>query len=66
MNELNRFNKLTVKAKLFLSSNSIQVFFKRKASKLTLTDNEGDLNRVGTVIGLIVIGIVILIAAWIV
>ena len=58
-------SELTVKAKLFLSSNSI-THFKIKASKLSLTDNEGDLSRVGTVLGLIVIGIVILIAAWIV
>lgn len=58
-------SELGLKARLFLSSNSVS-HFKLKASKLSLTDNEGDLNRVGTVLGLIVIGIVILIAAWIV
>ena len=57
--------ELSVKAKLLLSSNSIS-HFKLNTSKISLVDDEGDLNRVGTVIGLIVIGIVILIAAWIV
>ena len=50
--------ELTVKERLLKSSNSINHF--------SLTDSDGDLNRVGTVIGISFIVFAILITAWIV